>query len=86
MSVFEEYTNRVNKLQEENTENKRVEFAFPEYLYRMVEEVAERDNTSKTAAVIKLIRIGDFVSYQETNGNKLVIRDAEDNNHIINFE
>lgn len=86
MSNFEDYKNRVEELKDNNEANKRVEFLFPEYLYRMIEETAERDNTSKTAALAKLVHIGDMVDFHTNHGDTIIVRDAEDVNHIINFQ
>ena len=80
-----QYNTRVQSLQDQYGDLKTIDFAFPEYVYRMVEEVAEADGTSKTAALIKMIRIGDFAHYVQSQGYDLTVDDG-DSKIDIRFE
>lgn len=83
MAFIDEYNENIAARAEEKSELKSIRVDVPEYVYDIIVDVAEAEDTHKTNALIRLVRSGDFLRFLANNDAELIVRDSDGEETII---
>lgn len=83
MAFIDEYNENIAARAEEKSELKSIRVDVPEYVYDIIVDVAEAEDTHKTNALIRLVRSGDFLRFLADSDAELIVRDSDGEETII---
>ena len=83
MAFIDEYNANIAARAEEKPELKSIRVDVPEYVYDIITDVAEAEDTHKTNALIRLIRSGDFLRFLADSDAELIVRDSDGEETIV---
>lgn len=83
MAFIDEYNENITARADEKPELKSIRVDVPEYVYDIIADVAEAEDTHKTNALIRLVRSGDFLRFLANNDAELIVRDSDGEETII---
>lgn len=83
----QKYNEKISHKAKDNAELKSIRLDIPQYVYDIIEESANKWDTHKTNATIRLIRSGDFLRSVVENEADIIVRNKEDGNEtLINLD
>ena len=83
MAFIDEYNENIAARAEEKSELKSIRVDVPEYVYDIIVDVAEAEDTHKTNALIRLVRSGDFLRFLADSDAELIVRDSDGEETIV---
>ena len=83
MAFIDEYNENIAARAEEKSELKSIRVDVPEYVYDIIVDVAEAEDTHKTNSLIRLVRSGDFLRFLADSDAELIVRDSDGEETIV---
>jgi len=82
----QEYNENISQKSQDNAELKSIRLDIPQYVYDIIDESAQEWDTHKTNAIIRLVRSGDFLRAVVNSGSKIIVRDEDGSETLINLD